>query len=96
MNLGTPEQGREIRRRRRVFLTAFWVSGLVWFIGGELFRRYLGERAGTAFISFYWLVGVCVLLTSGLTCLSCPVCKHEFPRGSDGRHCANCDTKFEF
>ena len=95
MNQGTPEQSREIRRRRKVFITTFFVGGLIWFVGSELFRRYLGDKAGTAFLSFYWLFGVCALIAFVPSYFCCPVCNHSFPRGSNGKHCANCDTDFE-
>jgi hypothetical protein len=95
MNHGTPEQGRQIRRRRRVVLTTFFVGGLFWFIGSEFIRRRFGQRASMAFIGIFWLFGGCSFLVFTLTYWSCPVCKHYFPRGSDGRHCRNCDTSFD-
>jgi hypothetical protein len=95
MNRGTPEQVRQIRHRRRVTLGSFLMGGLFWFIVSAIVRSFFGDPAASTFIVLFWLFGGCGFLIFTLTYWVCPVCKHYFHRGSDGRHCRNCNTTFE-
>jgi hypothetical protein len=95
VNHGTPEQAKQIRHRRRVIFGSFLIGGLFWFLASAIVLRYFGERAGTAFIVLFWLFGSCGFLIVTITYWVCPVCKSYFHRGSDGRHCRNCNTTFD-
>lgn len=58
-------------------------------------RNHFGEQAGMIFTLLFWLFGGCGFLVLSATYWACPVCKHYFPRGSNGRHCSQCDTSFD-
>jgi hypothetical protein len=95
VNKGTPEQSRQIRHHRRVAVGSFIAGGLFWIIGSVLVEARFGQQTAMSFSIFFWLFGGCGGLIFVVTYWVCPVCKHFFPRGSNGRHCANCDTSFD-
>jgi len=95
MKEGTPDQCKQIRNRRRVTAVIFIGGIFLWFILGDLTRTLWGATAEFAFTMFFWLFGFLGFLVFSVNYWVCPVCKHYFPLGSNGRHCSNCDTHFD-
>jgi hypothetical protein len=88
MQKGTPEQGRQIRHRRNVWVLACFIAVVVFGASAVLVNR-----PGYIFlVGFPLAIG---LLVFGLSYWRCPVCQQHFPRGSGGRYCENCKTTFD-
>ena len=76
-------------------MTAFFAGILFWIVAGQMVQSRFGDQAGAAFMILFWLFGGCGFMIFAITYWSCPVCKHYFPRGSNGRSCTHCHTRFD-
>jgi hypothetical protein len=86
MSLATPEQIKEVRRRRTITV--------MLVVGGILVLLPLSARFGDAGFIIAWVVFALVLTLFIPQYWRCPVCRSPFPRGSNGHRCDECGTEF--
>jgi hypothetical protein len=94
MPQATPEQSKSVRYRRRSLMVSFIGWGILW-IGPLIFGKVLLGAAFGAWLFGVWVIGMAILIPAGYFIWRCPICGHPFGRGSSGKFCKNCETRFE-
>jgi Flp pilus assembly protein TadB len=95
MNQGTPEEIQEVRHRRKVWITISIVCLCAFLLVSRITLLIFSQGTALAIIIIGGLFGVVTMIVFSLMYWRCPRCKEYFPKGSDGRYCENCNTKFD-
>jgi len=94
MPQATPDQSKSVRCRRRSLMVSFIGWGILW-VGPLIFGKALLGAAFGAWLFGVWIIGMAILIPAGYFIWRCPVCGHPFGRGSSGKFCKNCETRFD-
>ena len=68
--------------------------GVFWLLTSIVMAYVADQRTATGVSVALLGVGFCGLLIFAVKYWRCPACGHYFERGSDGRECRHCGTRF--
>src|SRR5688572_27511172 len=99
MQLGTPEQIKIVRHRRKVWLVVCSTIVLLSITPPLIVLKHFTTSATVhalfvVWFKFGWICGGVLILICTKVYWRCPTCRREFSKGSGGKFCDHCNTRF--